>query len=46
MLGGFVYEALGLLAEPLNLTAEVADLVEGVEIRGFNEAPTVLIGEG
>ncbi len=43
---GFVYEALGLLAEPLNLTAEVADLVEGVEIRGFNEAPTVLIGEG
>ena len=37
---GFVYEALGLLTGPLNLTAEAADLVAGVELRGFNEPPT------
>ena len=37
---GFVYEALGLSAGPVNLTAEAADLVAGVELRGFNEPPT------
>jgi dienelactone hydrolase len=37
---GFVYEALGLSEGPVNLTAEVADLVAGVELRGFNEPPT------
>ena len=37
---GFVYEALGLSEGPVNLTAEAADLVAGVELRGFNEPPT------
>ncbi len=37
---GFVYEALGLLTGPFSLTAEAADLVAGVELRGFNEPPT------
>ena len=37
---GFVYEALGLSTGPVNLTAEAADLVAGVELRGFNEPPT------
>lgn len=36
---GFVYEALGLSEGPVNLTAEAADLVAGVELRGFNESP-------
>ena len=36
---GFVYEALGLSEGPVNLTAEAADLVAGVELRGFNEPP-------
>ena len=36
---GFVYEALGLSTGPVNLTAEAADLVAGVELRGFNEPP-------
>ena len=36
---GFVYEALGLATGPVNLTAEAADLVVGVELRGFNEPP-------
>ena len=37
---GFVYEALSLSEGPVNLTAEAADLVAGVELRGFNEPPT------
>ena len=36
---GFVYEVLGLSTGPLNLTAEAADLVVGVELRGFIEPP-------
>ena len=39
---GFVYEALGLSEGPVNLTAEAADLVAGVELRGFNEPPTTI----
>jgi len=37
---GFVYEVLGISEGPVNLTAEAADLVAGVELRGFNETPT------
>ena len=40
---GFVYEALGLSEGPVNLTAEAADLVAGVELRGFNEPPTTTV---
>ena len=36
---GFAYEVLGLSAGPIGLTAEVADLVTGVELQGFNEPP-------
>jgi len=32
---GFVYEALGLSEGPVNLTAEAADLVAGVEVKTF-----------
>ena len=39
---GFVYEAVGLSEGPVNLTAEAADLVAGVELRGFNEPPTTI----
>ncbi len=41
---GFVYKALGLSTGPVNLTAEAADLVAGVELRGFNEPPTTTVG--
>ena len=37
---GFVYGVLGLSTGPVDLTAEAADLVAGVELRGFNEPPT------
>ena len=36
---GFAHKVLGLSAEPIGLTAEVADLVAGVELQGFNEPP-------
>jgi len=36
---GFTHEVLGLSAGPVGLTAEVADLVAGVELQGFNEPP-------
>jgi len=36
---GFAHEVLGLSAGPVGLTAEVADLVAGVELQGFNEPP-------
>ena len=38
-LTGFTYEVLGLPTGAFEITAEIADLVSGVELRGFNEPP-------
>jgi pimeloyl-ACP methyl ester carboxylesterase len=36
---GFVHEVLGLSSETFTVTAEIADLVTGARLRGFNEPP-------
>ncbi|MDG2428326.1 MAG: serine hydrolase [Acidimicrobiales bacterium] len=42
LITGFVSEVLSPQKGPLVLTADVVDLVDGVELRGFNESPSVL----
>ncbi|MBL89405.1 MAG: hypothetical protein CL517_03895 [Actinobacteria bacterium] len=39
-LTGFAHEVLGLPTGTFEITAELADLVSDVELRGFNEPPT------
>jgi pimeloyl-ACP methyl ester carboxylesterase len=39
-LTGFTYEVLGLPTGTFKMTAEIADLVSDVELRGFNQPPT------
>ena len=39
-LTGFTYETLGLSTGTFQITAEIADLVSDVELRGFNKPPT------
>ena len=36
---GFVYKVLGLSSETFALTADIGDLISGVELSGFNEPP-------
>ena len=38
----FVSDMMGLTKEPADLTADVVNLVDGVEFQGFNEAPLTL----
>ena len=39
-LTGFTYDVLGLPTGTFEMTAEIADLVSDVELRGFNQPPT------